>query len=228
MDSNPDTSRIKALEAELEACLRDREFLDALDVCEEIEATGQVEIRHLLTMADCLLELRRKADARQAWLRVLERDAGNDRALQGLNRHFPGWRLAPPRPTPSADSPSLRVRMGGGAAAASSPDAPAGAPPARATKPAPAKPAPSSANTAESPRLVSKSSGASAPGSPSANAGAAGTAPATGRAAGPGAAGPGAAGPGAGAPASAPAVFGEVNWDYVMEDFRESRATAAS
>lgn len=131
MSESDDREKLKRLEAELKSCLQAGEYLDALDLCEEIEALGLIQVPHWLAMATCLMGLRRKADAKRAWLKALELDPDQPEAVEGLNRNFPGWRLAatrravadpasveqeapaPPRPRPQAThapSPAASAR----------------------------------------------------------------------------------------------------------------------
>lgn len=102
--------KLGELEAELSSCLGSNEFLDALDICEEIEALGEMQGRHWLAMAQCLMGLRRKADAKHAWLEVIKLNPEEQEALDGLNRHFPGWRREAAKPAPAPSAPPSRPR----------------------------------------------------------------------------------------------------------------------
>jgi len=140
--------QIAELDRELKECLKAGEHLDALDICEEIEDLDAMEVRHWLAMARCLVELRRKADARRAWMRALDLDPDQKEALEGLNKHFPGWRTqaarsaresakpaaaAPPRRRPAAPAPSAGETMTSQPPAAPPPAQPAAGPRASAS-----------------------------------------------------------------------------------------------
>lgn len=137
---------LRELESELKECLKGGEYLDALDICEEIEEMGAMEVRHYLAMARCLVELRRKADARRAWLKTLELDPDNAEATEGLNKHFPGWRTQAARSAREAAKPAAGTRRRQAA-----PIAPPSAGETMAS-PAPPQPAPQPAEPAPAPR----------------------------------------------------------------------------
>lgn len=153
------------LDSELKQLLKAGEFLDALDICEEIEGMDAMEVRHWLAMARCLVELRRKADARRAWTRALELDPDQKEAIEGMNKYFPGWRTqaarsaresarpaAAPRrrPAPPVGPPGAETMVSHPPAARAAEPAPSPRPAPPVSRPAPAAPpvAPTSAPTA--------------------------------------------------------------------------------
>lgn len=132
--------KLSELDGELKESLKAGEYLDALDICEEIEEMGAMEVRHWLAMARCLVELRRKADAKRAWLQVLDLDSDQKEALEGLNRHFPGWRTQAARSARESAKPAATARR---RPVSAGPPASAGETMASAPSPArPAEPAP--------------------------------------------------------------------------------------
>lgn len=190
--------QIQQMTAELQECLRAGEYLDALDICEEIEALGGMQVGHWLAMARCLMELRRKADAKRAWINALELEPDQPEAVEGLNRNFPGWRRQAARP---AAPP---------AAAAERPARPTAPPPRPAAAPAPPRPAPQvpPEQALSSARVSSAAPERMAPTAPRAATHVpASPAPPSG---------------------PAHSHDGPVNWDYVLEDVAEAAAERPS
>lgn len=136
--NHPDHAK---LEADLAAAIRNANWLEAADIIEEMEGLGTATADHLLQKGKCLLEARRKQDARAALTRALALEPGNEAARVLLDQQFPGWDSAvagrtplrqtsmtiPPAPRPSAQPPA--------------PPPPAAPPPVpRQTAPPPAAP----------------------------------------------------------------------------------------
>ena len=102
------TRHLAELEKELKKCSQRQDHLDALDIYEEIENMGLTASRHLLAMGFCLLKMRRKQDAKDAWLRAYEMDSDDQRVIQTLDKHFRGWMRPKLRAKP------LEGKAGGG------------------------------------------------------------------------------------------------------------------
>lgn len=127
---------LKKLEKELTQCLVREEYLDALDIYDEILAKGTKDPRHLVGMGHCLMKLRRKQDAKHAWIEAFEIDSEFEPAIKLLNENFRGWKKAllaakKPKPKPKPPSPPPVVSVQPGTRVSSTPGG-AGAGPARA------------------------------------------------------------------------------------------------
>jgi hypothetical protein len=128
MSQSPSSNPLAALDRDLRTALEDKNYTEALDIVEEIETKGGAKAFHLTAKAQCLLQLRRKQDAKVALLQAYEIDAGYHAASDLLDRNFPGWSLPKPKPRTSAmtlgggSSPSFgSVGSAGGFGSASSP-----------------------------------------------------------------------------------------------------------
>ncbi len=105
---NPD--QIKKLEQELRECIQRQDFLEALDICEEIEGQGAFRAAHAVARGQCFLRLRRKQDARTALMKAFELDPGFEPAIKLLDENFPGWertKTARPAPAPRPAPPQV-------------------------------------------------------------------------------------------------------------------------
>lgn len=76
------------------------DLLEAVEVFEEIEKRGWMKPDHYVQMGKHLVKLRRKQDARQAWIRAYQMDASSP-AVQLLDENFPGWKKSIPAPQPA-------------------------------------------------------------------------------------------------------------------------------
>lgn len=128
MTPSQDSDDLRTLEEELQECERKRDYLTAIDIYEEVESKGWIEAKHLVGLGFCYMKLRRRQDAREAWMRGYTLDPTHQRAIEALDEFFPGWkRAAPPRvrkpPAPTPTPP------------------PAGRPAPSTDRPAPGRPA---------------------------------------------------------------------------------------
>lgn len=101
--ANPE--EIRKLEQELRELFARENYAEALDVYDEIERLGVLRPAHLVGKGQCLLKLRRKQDAKRAFVRAFDLDANFQPAQHMLDQHFPGWEktyvapeAAPPPP----------------------------------------------------------------------------------------------------------------------------------
>lgn len=118
MSDGQGSEPLQALEAELQECLRQDNFFDALDIYEDIQASGQATAAHYYGMGTCLFKLRRRRYAKEAWMRAYEMNPGEEKVVEALNKNFPGWRKAPKKAARADPTPKI---------------APASPPPARPT-----------------------------------------------------------------------------------------------
>ncbi|GEM_PF-6744404 len=116
MSDTPQNAERARLEEELRQAQAAGDHLDALDVYDALKAQGWMSAEHWIGLGHSLLSLRRKQDARQAWLRAHEVAPQRDDVIKLLDEYFPGWKKAtapPPRPpvvsTPAVD-PTLAPR----------------------------------------------------------------------------------------------------------------------
>jgi hypothetical protein len=114
---------LPALEEELKQAMMREEYLDAIDVFEEIEKKGLTQPRHLLGWGECLVKLRRKQDARQKWLAAYQMDSSFQPVIKQLDENFPGWKKTIPAPQPAAPARSPEPRPSAPAAQAARPTA---------------------------------------------------------------------------------------------------------
>lgn len=122
MVETPDPQVMRELESELKECARQGDSLEALDIYDELDAKGWIRPRHLVGMGHCLIKLRRKQDAREAWLRAYSADTSFQEVIDVLDEFFPGWKRAtppPPRPAPPPAPPPAQVPSPPPAASAS-------------------------------------------------------------------------------------------------------------
>ncbi len=82
---------LKDLEAELKICRQRQDFLEALDIYEEIDRNGWSLPRHLVGMGDCYLKLRRRSDAKNAWFRALQLQPDSKEVIARLKSTFTSW-----------------------------------------------------------------------------------------------------------------------------------------
>lgn len=108
---------LKKLEDGLKQCEDREDFLGELDIYEEIERKGMTAPRHLVGLGLCLMKVRRKQDAREAWIKAHLMDAKFEPATKALDANFPGWRKtikpveAPKPQAPSPPPQSLRPNV---------------------------------------------------------------------------------------------------------------------
>jgi hypothetical protein len=97
------------LEQELRDCGARGDHLGALDVYEELDKAGWITPGHLVGMGVCLMKVRRRQDAKDAWMRAVQIDEKFPAAAEALDKNFPGWRKElrpkPPPPTPKPPPP---------------------------------------------------------------------------------------------------------------------------
>lgn len=106
--STPGPDTVKRLEGELRECFDRENYVEALDIYDEIQSAlgGRLRPQHLVGKGQCLLKLRRKQDAKKVLLTAFEADANFQPAIHMLDQNFPGWEktyVAPP-PEPVAGS----------------------------------------------------------------------------------------------------------------------------
>lgn len=91
---------LQELEAELRQFFQKQNYVEAMDIYEEIERiAGGLKPQHLVGRAQCHIKLRRKQDAKNDLMRAHQIDPGFQPTLHMLNENFPGWdQGAPPRP----------------------------------------------------------------------------------------------------------------------------------
>lgn len=106
--------RVKKLLAELDELIEQGDHLDALDVYEELDRLTPLTPTQLMQMGHSYLAVRRKTDARDAWIRAWKIDPNFKEAAMELNRNFPGWRKEAPRIQAygSSGAPAGRTELG--------------------------------------------------------------------------------------------------------------------
>lgn len=197
MTPTQDSDGLRALEQELQECERKRDYLTAIDIYEEIESKGWITVKHQVGLGFCYMKLRRRQDAREAWLKGYTLDPSHQRAIEALDEFFPGWkRAAPPRvrkpPAPAPSPPEPR----------------AGRPASRTDRPAPGRP-------------TQPVTGSAPPAGPAAQPAPTRSAPvAQGRQPHPAHTAPAVR-------EAATLAEGEINWDYVTNDLEECQLETA-
>lgn len=84
-------TELKQMEQEARHHEQREEYLEALDIYENLELHGWAQAKHLTAMGYCYLKLRQRQNARTTWLKALERDPNEQSCLDALNRYFPKW-----------------------------------------------------------------------------------------------------------------------------------------
>lgn len=90
-------TKVRDLTEELNELIEQGDHLDALDVYEELDRLTRLTPQQLMAMGRSYLEVRRKTDARDTWIRAAKIDPDFREAIMELNRNFPGWRKEAPR-----------------------------------------------------------------------------------------------------------------------------------
>lgn len=104
---------LRKLEQEMQQAIQRQDFMEAIDICDEIEGKGWARAPHLVAKAQCLLRARRKQDAQKVLLDAFELDPSHQQAAQLLDEQFPGWSRPKPKPRPAQQA----MTMGGPAPA---------------------------------------------------------------------------------------------------------------